>query len=211
MKFLCMIIILTIGVFIISSSCLIAQADMSSLIIRSHNSTFQSGNEPGSLSSLRKDTQANNKYVNSLLRRISENYFSHICHQDHSILINTEEGIIPLCPRCIGLHIGFIISYIVLRIAIGSQIKISRKLLSVFLFIGLGMMSLEWILAHYSILQSSLLSRLLTGLIAGSNFGLLLVLYRNENTFSFKIPSVASRGVQVFILYLIISSLGLSP
>jgi uncharacterized membrane protein len=120
----------------------------------------------------------------SFLKILSEKYFSLICHQDHSTLMSVKGEEIPLCPRCMGLHIGFIISAVVLMISIKNRIKISGNLSFIILITGLGLIVMEWTIAQISIYQSTILSRLLTGLVAGSIFGLLFTIYKNEFTCS---------------------------
>lgn len=132
-----------------------------------------------------------NKEINELtdktdakhfLKALSEKYFGLICHQDHSILLNVDGDFIPLCPRCMGLHLGFIISVIILMISIKNRIKISGSLSFIILITGLGLIVMEWAFAQFSTYQSTILSRLLTGLVAGSIFGLLFTLYKNGFT-----------------------------
>jgi uncharacterized membrane protein len=116
------------------------------------------------------------------LKILSENYFSLICHQDQSTLLCIDGDFIPLCPRCMGLHMGFIISAIALMVSVKNRIKISGSLSFIILTTGLGLMVMEWTFAKFTIYQSTILSRLLTGLVAGSIFGLLFTIYKKGFT-----------------------------
>jgi uncharacterized membrane protein len=118
----------------------------------------------------------------SFLKVLSEKYFSLICHQDHSILMSVKGEVIPLCPRCMGLHIGFTIAVIILMITVKNRIKISGSFSFIILTASLGLMVIEWTFAQFTIYQSTILSRLLTGLVAGSIFGLLFTIYKKGFT-----------------------------
>lgn len=113
-----------------------------------------------------------------ILCSVAENFFSLFCHQDPSVLINSSDACIPLCPRCIGLHIGFLITILLLSVYVKYPIRNLRPASYAFLLLGIAVMAVEWTLARLSFIESTTLSRLLTGLAAGSNFGLLFHIYK---------------------------------
>lgn len=145
----------------------------------------------------------------SFLESISAKYFGLFCHQDSSILFQINGDVIPLCPRCIGLHLGFIISILVLTVAKQGYLKIFGKYLILFIIGGLGLMALEWTFAHLSIIHSTHISRLLTGLITGFVLGILLWLYKNEYTrpFSFRLKTKNRSKITSIITLLVFSCL----
>jgi uncharacterized membrane protein len=113
-----------------------------------------------------------------ILSYVAEEYFSLFCHQDPSVLICNSNGCIPLCPRCMGLHIGFVITILVLSAYVKYPIRNLRFVSYPFLLLGISVMAVEWTFAQLSLIESSTLSRLMTGLAAGSNFGLLFHIYK---------------------------------
>jgi uncharacterized membrane protein len=143
---------------------------------------FGCDNEPSTTYDIEIIKSIDGTETKSFLKVLSEKYFSLICHQDHSTLMSVKEEAIPLCPRCMGLHIGFIISAFVLMISIKNRIRIYGSLSFIILIAGIGLIFMEWTLAQFTVYQSTILSRLLTGLVAGSIFGLLFTIYKNEFT-----------------------------
>jgi hypothetical protein len=81
-----------------------------------------------------------------------------------------------------GLHFGFILSFIILLISVPNQIKLSGILSYVFVIACLGFIISEWALAQVSIIQSGIHSRFITGLVAGSIIGLLFTMYQRGIT-----------------------------
>ena len=55
-------------------------------------------------------------YLEFLLDDLSTRVFGLVCHQIPSILIDIGGRDVALCPRCIGLHVGFFASFILLFI-----------------------------------------------------------------------------------------------
>lgn len=116
------------------------------------------------------------------LKELSEGYFSLICHQNHSILLRIKGEIIPLCPRCMGLHLGFIITFCILTVFTKKLIRINSTTSFIILLTGLFTIGIEWSLAQFSIIQSTAFSRMFTGLFAGSVFGILTMIYKRKYT-----------------------------
>ena len=88
-----------------------------------------------------------------------------------------------LCPRCSGLHIGFFISLIYFSIEKKKFTYLSGLTPKLICFAGITFIFLEWLLARFSIITPTSLSRLTTGLIAGTIICLLIFLYRRRFIF----------------------------
>ena len=88
------------------------------------------------------------------------------CHQkaDRSFFINNYQ--FPICARCTGLLIGYILGIISLFF----NFKVSILLSVFFIFI----MFVDWFIQHKNILYSTNIRRLLTGLLCG--FGIINIL-----------------------------------
>lgn len=120
----------------------------------------------------------NNSGFKYLLKARSEKIFSLICHQDRSRLIRINDHLIPLCPRCMGLHFGFFTTVCMLMAFTRKRIRICRGS-SLYLLIFLSSLTgIEWSLAQLSIIRSTTSCRLLTGLATGSVFGILFITYK---------------------------------
>uniref|UniRef100_UPI00293DA367 DUF2085 domain-containing protein n=1 Tax=Clostridium TaxID=1485 RepID=UPI00293DA367 len=92
--------------------------------------------------------------------------FSKTCHQknDRSFFINNYQ--FPICARCTGLLIGYILGIICLLF----NFKLSTLLSSIFIVI----MFIDWFFQHKEILYSTNKRRLLTGLLCG--FGIINII-----------------------------------
>ena len=123
-----------------------------------------------------------NNEAKYLLKLISERYFSLICHQHRPILICINGDNIPLCPRCMGLHMGFLITFLILTIFTKGIIRVSSSSSLMILLVGLSMTGMEWGLAQFSIIRSTDISRMFTGLVTGSVFGILIMIYKGKCT-----------------------------
>ena len=89
------------------------------------------------------------------------------CHQlpERSFFIGKYQ--MPICARCLGIIIGYIISIILLIFNINLNIYISL----LFVFITL----LDWSLQFFNILMSNNIRRLITGIFGG--IGIINILY----------------------------------
>lgn len=92
--------------------------------------------------------------------------FSTTCHQkaNRSFFFNNYQ--FPICARCTGLLIGYILGII----SILFNFKISINLSLFFMVI----MFIDWFIQHKQILYSTNIRRLLTGLFCG--FGIINIL-----------------------------------
>jgi len=116
-----------------------------------------------------------NTVSNFPLEKIIYQLLGFICHQHKSILIAIGENLIPLCPRCLGLHIGFFLSLIFINRIIQRRVNLNK--LSNFFVITflISLAGIHWILGALDILEMNSLSRFITGFVSGS--GLYVFLY----------------------------------
>jgi len=114
-----------------------------------------------------------------LLQLVSNTLFSLICHQDAATLVELNGGTLMLCPRCAGLHIGFmftLLSHLSFR---RGNARFTGSFTKWFAIISISFLFAEWLLAQLGLSKSSHESRYLSGLFAGSACFLLLMAYRN--------------------------------
>ena len=117
----------------------------------------------------------------SILEEIARAVFGLICHQDPSILMKVGGREIPLCPRCMGLHLGFLCSFIALKVWTAGRITRAGKTTKFVLVAGLGSMAVDWwIGGHLGLFAPTTLTRLITGLAGGSALGILFSSYRRS-------------------------------
>lgn len=130
-------------------------------------------------------SSASQSYINivdtdAIIGYAAGKLFSLFCHQDPSILLQIDGKYLLLCPRCCGLHLGFLISLIFFS---AGQVKRSRfagPIPFVMVLGGFLWLALDWTLGQTSFYQASTLSRFGSGIAAGSSFSVLyLVYFRN--------------------------------
>jgi len=107
------------------------------------------------------------------MENLIETFFSFICHQDKDILIRIYDEFIPLCPRCIGLHVGFFVSSITFLFRRNQNLFLNPKT-KFALIILTSLAGIHWLLGDQGIVTPSSLSRFYTGFLSGIGFGLLL-------------------------------------
>jgi len=104
-------------------------------------------------------------------------FFSVFCHQQTSLSIHIAGEKMPVCSRCLGMHLGFFTASSViylLRKKIGNLwIKKEKTIISLFVCSWLLISFSAW-LANKSILMTSHMERSATGLLAGITSALLL-------------------------------------
>lgn len=100
--------------------------------------------------------------------------FGFICHQDKSILLGIGENFIPLCPRCLGLHSGFFLTLIIIKLFYRALIDIARSRNVLLMIFSITLVGIHWLLGFFGVLEMDFTSRLVTGMISGSGFCLLL-------------------------------------
>lgn len=117
--------------------------------------------------------------MQNLFEVLTSSFFGFFCHQDASVLFEINEKTLMLCPRCCGLHIGFLF-FLIWFLTIKKVGNISGIALKLFAFSGIIIMLSEWLLANYGITHSTFSSRLVTGLLAGISASILVTGYRTK-------------------------------
>lgn len=131
------------------------------------------------------------------LDEITRFIFGLICHQDHSILMKVGGREVLLCPRCMGLHLGFLPSFVVMMLWTSDRIRVVRRAAVFAVAIALGSMVIDWGFGgHLGLFAPSSFSRLATGLASGSALSVLVVSYRRAMTMPLKSPALNLSGVQ---------------
>ena len=97
-----------------------------------------------------------------------------ICHQDKSILFELGGNLIPICPRCLGLHSGFFITLIVIKLFSQKPINLNKPRNILVITFSIGLAGIHWLLGFLGIMEMDLTSRILTGLLSGTGFSMLL-------------------------------------
>lgn len=118
--------------------------------------------------------------LDNIIENISRLIFGLICHQDASILFTVDGKTVYLCPRCLGLHIGFFISYFFLRRQFRRRIMVIAKSASFMIVISMMALALDWAGGHLGYRTPTATSRLITGLLGGAAFGILFTAYRGS-------------------------------
>ena len=115
-----------------------------------------------------------------MLETISHFIFGLLCHQDPSILFQVEGQSVALCPRCIGLQLGFIISLILLKVTYRDGFRFNKKL-AAGSALGISIMLFDWRgAAILGIYEPNTISRLITGSICAFFLAVLFLAYRNR-------------------------------
>jgi uncharacterized membrane protein len=142
------------------------------------------------------------------LDEITRFIFGLICHQDPSILIKVGGREVLLCPRCMGLHLGFLSSFIVIALWTSDRIRVVRREALFAVAAAVGSMAIDWGVGGYlGFFAPSSFSRLATGLASGSALSLLAVSYRQgrakpPQSFVLDLTGVQTTGLICFSLCL---------
>jgi uncharacterized membrane protein len=135
--------------------------------------------------------------LETALEKITGALFGLICHQDPAILMRVEGREFLLCPRCIGLHVGFLSSFIVMTLWTSGRIKIVPRTTRLLLAMAIGSMAVDWGLGgHLGLFTPTSFSRLTTGLICGSALSVLLTSYRRRMSVPWNGPTISLTGLQ---------------
>jgi uncharacterized membrane protein len=111
-----------------------------------------------------------------LIDAVARTLFSFICHQDTSVLVSIDGRQVPLCPRCTGLHLGFLTAVMVLTGRNPSlRIRPNRAILLAALTTVPG---IHWLLGYLDILRPDSLTRFGTGIVGGLAFASCVVIWR---------------------------------
>lgn len=116
-----------------------------------------------------------------MLEEASRLVFGAICHQDPCLLMEIDGRLLLLCPRCAGLHLGFLTAFTATTLWFGSRIRIAGRGAAAALVAAVGSMLVDWALGgQMGLFTPSIHSRLVTGLACGSALAILLVAYRSS-------------------------------
>ena len=131
-----------------------------------------------------------NTVSNFSLDKIIYQLLGLVCHQDKSILIAISGEFIPLCPRCLGLHVGFFLTLIFINKIIQRKVNLDKPLnLFAILFI-ISLAGIHWFLGALDIIEMNSLSRFITGFVSGSGLYVFLHSIKYESPkpeFSFSV------------------------
>ncbi|MFC1563613.1 DUF2085 domain-containing protein [candidate division KSB1 bacterium] len=116
--------------------------------------------------------------IATFIENLSDLIFSLICHQQSAFLLVKDSKPVLLCPRCIGLEMGFFFAYFVSLIVFEKRsFVINRRTLGL-LSVMLGIMVLDFLAGQSGFLHPTQYSRLITGSFGGVSLGLLANSYR---------------------------------
>ena len=139
----------------------------------------------------------------TIIEKIIRNFFALFCHQDPSILMSIGGQEIPLCPRCIGLHLGFLSAFMVIKLFSKNRLKISGITAQLILGVAIGIMVIDWgVGGQMNLYSPTHFSRLTTGLTCGSALAVLFNSYRWGLS---ELKIVQGRGLNELTLLSIIS------
>jgi uncharacterized membrane protein len=115
--------------------------------------------------------------------------------------MNIDGREVLLCPRCIGLHLGFLFSYIVIAFKTGSRIIVVERSTKVILALAIGSMAVDWGIGGYlGLFRPTSFSRLATGLATGSALSVLVISYRQGMVCILKDSIINLTGFQMVCL-----------
>jgi len=133
-----------------------------------------------------------------IIEKIAGMIFGLICHQDSTILMSVDGRKILLCPRCMGLHLGFISSFLLLTLWTSDRTKLISKSSLFILAIAIGSMAIDWGVGGYlGLFAPTTFSRLATGLASGSALSALLISYRRGMLMRFDVPGLYFNSVHI--------------
>lgn len=139
------------------------------------------------------------------LEKIIYHLLGFICHQDQAILLRIDENLIPLCPRCLGLNIGFFSTLVFYKLLFKSPFNLYKPSNILVLFLSISLAGFHWFLGFLSVIEINNSLRILTGLISGSGFCVLLISLKHKHSYSdFKITAW-NKIIIVLLLALLLS------
>jgi uncharacterized membrane protein len=116
----------------------------------------------------------------TFMEKVSGFVFSIICHNNSSILMSIGGKQFLLCPRCMGLQLGFFLTLFALFLFHRGQIKFSGKYIILILISACSLTWIHWYLGFTGILVPDIYSRFSTGLISGIGLSIFLIKYRRD-------------------------------
>jgi len=103
------------------------------------------------------------------------------CHQDPSLLLSIDGQLVQLCPRCIGLHLGFAVSFIAGSLCFRRGLVLSRTGTRLLLIAAVASLAFDWgVGGRLGLYAPTAHVRLLTGLACGSALAVFLIAYRRS-------------------------------
>ena len=117
-------------------------------------------------------------------QNLFEIFFGLICHQDRSILFNIDGRTLPLCPRCIGMHLGFTAIIIFYTLSNFKPSGIRNSTSQILISSAICFAGIHWLAGQLNLLEMDSISRLMTGFITGAAVSLFLYSYRYETRFN---------------------------
>jgi uncharacterized membrane protein len=116
-----------------------------------------------------------------VLGEACQTLFGSFCHQDPSILMVVDGRLLELCPRCVGLHFGFITAFITATLSFRRGLVLSRTGSRVLLVLAVASLAFDWSVGgRLGLYAPGVHSRLLTGLACGSALAVLMTAYRSS-------------------------------
>jgi uncharacterized membrane protein len=116
-----------------------------------------------------------------MLGEASRILFGCFCHQDPTTLMTVGGELVHLCPRCMGLHLGFTFAFLAGCVRFRRGLVLSRTGPRLILALSVGSLAFDWAVGgHLGLYGPNAVSRLLTGLACGSSLALLLIAYRTS-------------------------------
>lgn len=116
-----------------------------------------------------------------MLEEVGRTLFGCFCHQDPSLLLRIDGQLVQLCPRCIGLHIGFAVSFIVGSFLFMRGLVLSRTRTRLLPVAAVASLAFDWVVGgRLGLYAPSASVRLLTGLACGSALAIFLIAYRTS-------------------------------
>lgn len=112
-----------------------------------------------------------------VIERVSNLAFGIMCHQDPSLLMNVDGRVLPLCPRCVGLQTGFLVTFVILWMTARRQNVHINANAGTLLALALSALAADWGLGQFGILAPTSVTRLLTGVASGSALAVLFRAY----------------------------------
>jgi uncharacterized membrane protein len=117
-----------------------------------------------------------------VLEQVSQILFGAICHQDPSALLIVDGRALLLCPRCMGLHLGFLFTFVLLFICARGRTRPTRPTILLVITPAVASMCIDWFVGgKLGLFAPTSVSRLVTGLACGSGLAMLLVAYRGDS------------------------------
>jgi uncharacterized membrane protein len=138
------------------------------------------------------------------LERIIYYLLGYICHQDKTILFGIGENLIPLCPRCLGLHAGFFLTLVFIKLLFQKPIDIDKPCNLFIIILSICFAGIHWSLGFFGLMEMNFTSRVFTGLVSGAGFYLLL----NSLKYKFlQLGSTVSAWSKILFVCLLVLSL----